>query len=246
MLPEFSKMQSDFAEYDLTLTESQYALFDIYAQFLCEYNEKVNLTAITTPEGIAVKHFLDSVIPLAYIEVTDGMTIADIGTGAGFPGVPMVIMNPGLRLTLIESNGKRAAFLHELSGKLGIPFEIIKARSEDCARGEADVFGTEKKRVLRAAFDIVTARAVAPLPQLAEYCMPFLKEGGVFLALKGSSEIYESGAAAVEELGGDLEDFAEYTLPTGEVRRLFVIEKTSITPKKYPRSNALIKKKALG
>jgi 16S rRNA (guanine527-N7)-methyltransferase len=245
MLPDISKMQSEFAEYELTLTEAQYKQFEIYAQFLCEYNEKVNLTAITTPEGIAVKHFLDSVIPLTYIEITDSMTIADIGTGAGFPGVPMVIMNPGLKLTLIESNGKRAAFLHELCGKLGIAADIIQARSEDCARGEAAIYGTEKKRVLRAAFDIVTARAVAPLPQLAEYCMPFTKEGGVFLALKGSSESYESGAAAVEELGGDLEDFAEYTLPTGEVRRLFIIEKTSLTPKKYPRSNALIKKKPL-
>jgi 16S rRNA G527 N7-methylase RsmG len=342
---DYEKMRPRFLEFDMTLSRHQFNLFDIYASFLVEYNEKVNLTAIKTPREIAVKHFLDSVIPLEYIEMHDGITIADIGTGAGFPGLPMLIMHPTAKLTLIESNGKRVTFLSELIGKLNayavendlspLSVEIVQSRSEDCARGEIPVQSTEyriqntdiasddkknpvqrqsteyriqntdiasddkknpvqrqsteyriqntdmasddkknpvqrqsteyriqntdmasddkknpvqstvKKRVLRESFDIATARAVAPLSQLAEYCMPFVKVGGIFLALKGTSEDYESGASAVEELGGDLEDYVEYTLPTGEGRRVFVIEKNSPTPKKYPRANTMIKKKRL-
>jgi 16S rRNA (guanine527-N7)-methyltransferase len=234
MFPNFLELKTTFAEYDLTLNETAYERFVTYAKFLSEYNEKVNLTAITEPYEIAVKHFLDSVIPLSYIELTDNMTVADIGSGAGFPGVPMLIYRPDFMLTLIESNGKRAAFLKELLQKLSLTATIVQNRSEDCARGE-----------LRASFDIVTARAVAPLPQLAEYCMPFVKIGGTFLALKGSSEEYEQGANAVETLGGDLADFVEYMLPTGETHRLFIIEKNEITPKKYPRTNAQIKKNPL-
>jgi 16S rRNA (guanine527-N7)-methyltransferase len=247
MFPDFKSMRDMFSEYDLTLTETAYRQFVIYKDFLIAYNTKVNLTAITDPADIAVKHFLDSCIPLSYIDITPGQTLADIGTGAGFPGVPMAILHPELSLTLIESNGKRVVFLAELMEKLSavspINAEIVQSRSEDCARGEHGANGV--RTVLRAHFDIVTARAVAALPALAEYCMPFLKIGGVFLVPKGSSEVFETGAAAVEELGGELSDFQEYALPGGDVRRLFIIEKTGVTPKKYPRANTLIKKNPL-
>jgi 16S rRNA (guanine527-N7)-methyltransferase len=147
----------------------------------------------------------------------------------------MAIMRPESKVTLIEANGKKITFLQELIAKLQLEnVKTVQGRSEDLARGE-----------LREAFEVVTARAVAALPALAEYCLPFVKEGGIFIALKGGSEKYEDGAAAVEELGGDLEDFAEYTLPGGDLRRIFIIEKISKTPKKYPRSNALIKKTPL-
>ncbi|MDR0904255.1 MAG: 16S rRNA (guanine(527)-N(7))-methyltransferase RsmG [Ruminococcus sp.] len=233
MLPSFETAQKIFAEFEINLTETEYAAFLTYAEFMVEYNKKVNLTAITEPHDILVKHFLDSVIPLTYIEFEPGFTLLDIGTGAGFPGVPMAIMHPELSLTLMDANGKKITFLTELCEKLRdtIPLnvKIVKGRAEDCARGE-----------LRAAFDIVTARAVAPLSQLAEYAMPYAKIGGTFLALKGASESYEQGAAMVEELGGDLADFVEYNLSGGDLRRLFIIEKIDITPKKYPRSNAQI------
>ncbi|MDR0975083.1 MAG: 16S rRNA (guanine(527)-N(7))-methyltransferase RsmG [Ruminococcus sp.] len=251
MLPEFNIAKEIFLKYDLKLTEKQYEAFDIYAEFMAEYNEKVNLTAITKPYDILVKHFLDSAIPLTYLEFEDGYSLLDIGTGAGFPGLPMAIMFPKLKLTLMDANGKKITFLKELTEKIRriLPIEvtIIQARAEDFARGD-----------LRASFDIVTARAVAPLAVLSEYALPYVKVGGVFLALKGASESYEQGAEITEELGGDLADFAEYFLPVnentvggtaetpgetpGDLRRLFIIEKTNITPKKYPRSNAQIKK----
>jgi 16S rRNA (guanine527-N7)-methyltransferase len=228
-------MTETFGAFSINLTEKEYEAFEVYAAFLAEYNEKVNLTAITEPRDIMVKHFLDSVIPLTYADFEPGYTLLDIGTGAGFPGLPMAIMHPELKLTLMDANGKKITFLTELAAKLAkiIPLDvkIVKARAEDHARGE-----------LRAAFDIVTARAVAPLAILAEYAMPYVKIGGVFLALKGASEAFEDGAAMVEELGGDLADFAEYNLTDGDLRRVFIIEKLGITPKKYPRANAVIKK----
>ncbi|MDR0987640.1 MAG: 16S rRNA (guanine(527)-N(7))-methyltransferase RsmG [Ruminococcus sp.] len=234
MFIPFETAKEAFAEFNINLTEKQFEAFSLYAEFLREYNEKVNLTAITEPEEILVKHFLDSVIPLSYTEFESGFTLLDIGTGAGFPGLPMAIMHPELKLTLMDANGKKITFLTELTEKLRkvIPLDvkIIKARAEDFARGE-----------LRGSFDIVTARAVAGLEILAEYAMPYVKIGGVFLAPKGGSESYEDGASMVEELGGDLADFVEYNL-NGDLRRLFVIEKIDITPKKYPRSNAVIKK----
>jgi 16S rRNA (guanine527-N7)-methyltransferase len=235
MLPSFETMTEIFGEFHIKLNEKEYEAFSVYAAFLREYNEKVNLTAITEPRDIMVKHFLDSVIPLSYTEFEAGYTLLDIGTGAGFPGLPMAILHPELKLTLMDANGKKITFLTELAEKLAkiIPLDvkIVKARAEDHARGE-----------LRASFDIVTARAVAPLAVLAEYAMPYVKTEGVFLALKGASESYEDGAVMVEELGGDLADFAEYVLPGGDLRRVFIIEKIGITPKKYPRSNAVIKK----
>jgi 16S rRNA (guanine527-N7)-methyltransferase len=235
MLPSFETAKEMFGGFNIKLTEKEYNALDLYAAFLREYNEKVNLTAITEPEEMLVKHFLDSIIPLSYTEFEPGFTLLDIGTGAGFPGLPMAIMHPELKLTLMDANGKKITFLTELAAKLReiIPLDvkIIKARAEDHARGE-----------LRAAFDIVTARAVAPLSVLAEYAMPYVKSGGAFLALKGASESFEDGAEMVEELGGDLADFAEYSLPGGDLRRVFIIEKIDITPKKYPRSNAVIKK----
>jgi 16S rRNA (guanine527-N7)-methyltransferase len=232
---EFAK--TIFGEHELDLTKVQFEQFSLYREFLAEYNEKVNLTAITEPQAVWIKHFLDSALPLKYVSLQGGETLLDIGTGAGFPGLPMAIMHPDLRVTLMDANGKKITFLNELTEKLNrispLNITIVKGRAEDLARGE-----------LRGKFDIVTARAVANLSALAEYTLPYAKIDGRFLALKGSSETYEEGAAMVEELGGDLEDFVEYSLQGNEIRRLFIIEKIDITPKKYPRSNALIRKKS--
>ncbi|MDR0943043.1 MAG: 16S rRNA (guanine(527)-N(7))-methyltransferase RsmG [Ruminococcus sp.] len=223
-----------FKTQKIILSKTELKQFSTYSTFLREYNEKVNLTAITDPEEIAVKHFLDSVLPLTFI-AEDAENLLDIGTGAGFPGVPMAIMNPKTRVTLLEANGKKIAFLNELVSRLSLPnVTVLSGRAEDLAAGP-----------LRESFEIVTARAFAPFSQLVEYTMPFVSPGGNLLVMKGSSETYEDGASAVEALGGDLEDFVEYTLPNGDMRRLFIIEKISKTPRKYPRSNALIKKSPL-
>jgi 16S rRNA (guanine527-N7)-methyltransferase len=227
-------LEEVFKTQNIILSKSELKQFSTYSDFLQEYNQKVNLTAITDPEEIAVKHFLDSVLPLTFLS-EEAESLLDVGSGAGFPGVPMAIMNPKTRVTLLEANGKKITFLHELIAKLELKnVKIVAGRSEDLARGE-----------LRESFEIVTARAFAPFSQLAEYTMPFVKPGGNLLVMKGSSESYEDGAAAIEELGGDLEDYVEYTLPNGDTRRLFIIEKISKTPRKYPRSNALIKKSPL-
>jgi 16S rRNA (guanine527-N7)-methyltransferase len=223
-----------FKTQKIILSKTELKQFSTYSTFLREYNEKVNLTAITDPEEIAVKHFLDSVLPLTFLP-EDAENLLDVGSGAGFPGVPMAIMNPKTKVTLLEANGKKITFLNELIAKLELQnVKIIQARSEDLANGP-----------LRESFEIVTARAFAPFAQLAEYTMPYVKPGGNLLVMKGSSESYEDGASAIEELGGDLEDYIEYTLPNGDTRRLFIIEKISKTPRKYPRSNALIKKSPL-
>lgn len=156
------------------LTARQLEQFDQYAQFLVEYNEKVNLTAITDPEGIEVKHFLDSLMLLKAVELPEGASVIDVGTGAGFPSVPAKIVRDDLRLTLLDGLNKRIVFLGELSRRLGQENTALHARAEEAARGE-----------LREQFDLATARAVADLRVLAEYCLPFVKVGGVFAALKG-------------------------------------------------------------
>ena len=149
------------------LTARQLEQFDQYAQFLVEYNEKVNLTAITDPEGIEVKHFLDSLMLLKAVELPEGASVIDVGTGAGFPSVPAKIVRDDLRLTLLDGLNKRIVFLGELSRRLGQENTALHARAEEAARGE-----------LREQFDLATARAVADLRVLAEYCLPFVKVGG--------------------------------------------------------------------
>jgi 16S rRNA (guanine527-N7)-methyltransferase len=225
-----NQIKEIFGAEQITLTDRQCEQFSTFSDFLVEYNKKVNLTAITEPREIIIKHFLDSVLPIIYVD--EVKNIADIGSGAGFPGVPMAIYRPNTKVVLIEANGKKVTFLNELIRKLDLKnVSVIVGRAEDLSRGE-----------LRESFEIVTARAFAPFAQLVEYTMPFLELAGSLLVMKGGSEIYEDSAAAVEALGGDLEAMLEYELPGGDERRLFVIEKLSRTPKKYPRSNALIKK----
>jgi 16S rRNA (guanine527-N7)-methyltransferase len=225
-----SDIERFFIDANINVNQKQMEQFSTFSDFLIEYNQKVNLTAITDPKEIIIKHFCDSIIPIDLVD--DVESIADIGSGAGFPGVPMAIVRPDTPVTLIESNGKKVAFLRALIDKLGLKnVTVVQGRAEDLARGE-----------LREHFEIVTARAFAPFAQLVEYTMPFLRIHGELLVMKGPSERYEPAASAVEALGGDLEAMIEYDLPGGDSRRVFIIEKHIATPKKYPRSNALIKK----
>ena len=218
------------------LTARQLEQFDQYAQFLVEYNEKVNLTAITDPEGVEVKHFLDSLMLLKAVELPEGASVIDVGTGAGFPSVPAKIVRDDLRLTLLDGLNKRIVFLGELSRRLGQENTALHARAEEAARGE-----------LREQFDLATARAVADLRVLAEYCLPFVKVGGGFAALKGPDGPAEVEAAkkAISLLGGKVEAVKSFTLPGQQARTVAVIRKVQPTPAKYPRHGGKISKQPL-
>jgi len=230
----FEEYCSAFKAHGLEITETQFLSFQHYAEFLVEYNEKVNLTAITDPQEIMKKHFLDSSLLLKYADIPEGASLIDVGTGAGFPSVPLKIMRPDIRITLLDSLAKRITFLQQLCEKIGADAQFIHGRAED--------FGRDP--VYREKFDFSTARAVANMSLLSEFCLPFVKTGGEFIALKGPSEDIWAGEAAVKLLGGEIGEIVEYDI-NGEQRKLVHVKKISQTPAKYPRNSAQIKKKPL-
>ena len=219
--------------WNIVLSGAQLDLLDRYAEILVDYNQKVNLTAITSPEGIEDRHFADSLLFAAQPEVTG--KLVDVGTGAGFPGVVAKIFKPDLQLTLMEPTGKRVDFLKYLCGELGLTgVEFAKERAEEAAR-----------KIWREQFDVASARAVAALPVLCEYCLPFVKVGGAFLALKGAEDEVAAAKCAIATLGGELEQNVSYKLPSGDSRHLVVVRKISQTPTKYPRKPKKIDTKPL-
>lgn len=234
MLPEYELCCSQFTEAGLVLNEELYKKLDTYAQFLIEYNEKVNLTAILDPMEILRKHFIDSIIISKYVDIPKNSSIIDVGTGAGFPSVPLKLMRDDLKLALLDSLNKRIEFLNQLCDRLNIEAEFIHGRAEDVA----------KEDEYREKFDFSCARAVANLSLLSEYCIPFVKVGGQFISMKGPSEDLSEGENAVHILGGEIEKLSEYEL-FGEKRRIVHVKKISQTPPKYPRNSSQIKKKQL-
>lgn len=199
----------------------------------------MNLTAIEEPTEVAYKHFVDSACLLRVVPDLQQKSMIDIGTGAGFPGVPLKIMEPALNLTLFDSLNKRITFLQELCKQLGL-------QGVQAVHGRAEEFGIKPE--YRAQYDLATARAVARMPVLLEICLPFVKKGGIFIALKGpelENEIAES-SNALKELGGKVVDVQQFTLADGAyTRNLAVIEKVKDTPKKYPRKAGTPQKKPL-
>ena len=234
MLPDFDFCRNAFTKYELGLTEEMYRKFDIYAEFLVEYNKNVNLTAITDPVEILYKHFVDSVLMLKYAEIKPDSSVIDVGTGAGFPSVPAKIYDDSLKITLLDSLNKRISFLQQLCEKLQIDAEFVHGRAEDIA----------KLPEYREKFDISCARAVANMSLLSEYCLPFVGVGGRFIALKGPNEDISSGLNAVKILGGDVSRETNYDVE-GDSRKIVIVNKISQTPPKYPRNSAQIKKKSL-
>ncbi|AGA70912.1 16S rRNA m(7)G-527 methyltransferase [Desulfitobacterium dichloroeliminans LMG P-21439] len=221
---------------NLHLSDNQLEQFSVYADRLVEWNKKVNLTSITNPEEIILKHFVDS---LSLIPLVAGNKMADIGTGAGFPGLPIKIMLPQLKVYLVDSLAKRLEFLNVVLNELNIQeVETIHSRAEDFARNP----------LYRETFDCVTSRAVARLPVLLEYAIPLLRTGGVFLAAKGSQvdeEVIEAKKAA-EILGAEIKEIRRFSLgEEAEHRAVVVIEKISPTPEAYPRKAGTPAKKPL-
>jgi len=227
------------AEMNLGVTEEQYALFGCFCDFLLEYNQKVNLTRITEPMEVAAKHFGDSLAVLEPNIFLPGSSVVDVGTGAGFPGIPLAIMRPDIQVTLMDSLRKRTAFLEEAVQRLDLRnVKVVWTRAEEMGRDP----------LYRERFDIALARAVAPLNVLAELCLPLLKKGGIFLAMKGpkAEEELAQAQVAIGKVGGIVVSLVTEPLPlVGELRTLITITKKKPTPAIYPRKAGIPERQPL-
>ena len=226
-------LEDGLAQAGQTLTGEQIDRLCRFGVLLLEKNQVMNLTAITEPSAVAQLHFLDSLTVLRAADCR-GKSIIDVGCGAGFPGVPVAIAEPTAKLTLLDSLQKRMNWLQEVLPGLGVRAEVVSARAEEYVAGR------------REQYDIATSRAVARLNILCELCLPYVKVGGKFLALKGAMthEEVEQARKAIEVLGGRVAEIAEYPIADA-VHRIVVIEKVRPTPKQYPRKFAKIKQAPL-
>lgn len=234
MLPDFELCCTELSKYGLSLDAEQYEKLDKYAEFLVEYNSNVNLTAITEPNDILIKHFIDSILISRYVDIPENSSLIDVGTGAGFPSVPLKIFRSDIKIVLLDSLAKRICFLEQLCDLIKIDAECIHGRAEDIA----------KLPVYREKFDFACARAVANLSVLSEYCIPFVRVGGSFISMKGPNEDISASEAAVSILGGEITEIHDYSLEN-ENRKIIEIRKISPTSSKYPRNSGQIKKKPL-
>lgn len=221
--------QTSLKEKGIELSEKQLAQFETYFKLLVEWNEKMNLTAITEKEEVYLKHFYDSVTAAFYFDFKRDITVCDVGAGAGFPAIPLKICFPEIKLTVVDSLNKRIGFLEHVANELGLEnVSMYHDRAETFAH----------KPEFRQQFDLVMARAVARLSVLSELCLPLVKKGGHFLGMKGANLPGEvrDGEKAVQLLGGKIQDIYSFSLPIEESERnIVIIEKVKETPKKFPR-----------
>lgn len=224
-------------EFCIDLSEDKIDKFDKYAQELVNYNEKVNLTAITDPDDIVIKHFADSLAFIRYSEIESGNTFADVGTGAGFPGVPVLIAADNINVTLFDAVNKKLDFIRYLLSELDLNANVIHIRAEEAG----------KMPEYREKFDFVTARAVAQLRILSEFCLPLVKIGGKFVSMKGdiSDEEKVNGISAFKKLGAELYDDIHYNIHNDDARNIIIAKKISQISPKYPRNMGQISKKPL-
>ena len=227
-IEEFSKLISSYEkEISIEFSNIQIEKFYKYMNLLIEWNEKINLTAITEPKEIIIKHFIDSLTVLKDIKGKN--TLVDVGTGAGFPGIPLKIMDEEIKITLLDSLNKRINFLNEVIKQLDLKnIETIHSRVEEAG----------KNKKYRERFDIATARAVANLATLSEYMLPLVKVGGKSICMKGSevSEELQNSKKAISILGGEIENIDNFQLPKSDMmRNIVIIKKVKNTPNKYPR-----------
>ena len=221
-------LTQQLSTHGIELSDKQQQQFQTYYQMLVEWNEKMNLTSITEEHEVYLKHFYDSIATSFYTDLTKELTICDVGAGAGFPSIPLKIIFPNLKVTIVDSLNKRIHFLNQLAEALELDnVSFVHDRAETYGKGD-----------YRTSYDIVTARAVARLSVLSELCLPLVKKGGHFIALKSSKgeEELEEARFGIGVLGGKVLDTISYELPedAGE-RQMIIIDKRSQTPKKYPR-----------
>ena len=220
--------------FHVKLDEQALERFDIYGKLLVEWNEKINLTAITDPEGVTIKHFLDSLTIFNYVDIPEGAKVIDVGTGAGFPGLAMLIARPDLDITLMDSTKKRLMVIENILEAIGLKANVVHSRAEEA--------GQNKK--FREKYDFSTARAVTNLRDLAEYCLPFVKVGGSFIPMKSAKaqEEIAEGKKAIHVLGGQIISQDSFELLDCGERTIINVKKISPTPAKYPRPSAKIAK----
>ncbi len=232
------KIAEKCAAFGAELDGDKVEKLNLYGNLLLSWNEKINLTAITDPEEVLYKHFYDCILFLKHIKPQKGDSLVDVGTGAGFPGLVLKIMRPDLQVTLLDSLNKRLVFLNDVIEKTGLQgVRTLHMRAEDAG----------KSPLHREKYDIACARAVASLPALTEYCLPLVKKGGSFVAMKGASAAEEAAAAsdAVSLLGGEKPIIICETLTGNEQRAFVITKKISQTPTKYPRKPSDISKQPL-
>ncbi|SCN26555.1 Ribosomal RNA small subunit methyltransferase G [Clostridium sp. N3C] len=238
-LEYYDIMEKAFANHNLSLSHEAYEQFMTYMALIQEWNQKINLTAITEDEDIIKKHFIDSIQCYKFKEFHNFNTIIDIGTGAGFPGIPIKIADRNKKITLLDSLNKRIIFLNEVIAKLGLEdITAVHSRAEDLAR----------KNEHREKYDCVVSRAVANMAVLSEYCLPYAKVGGYFMALKGPAieeEILNS-KKAISTLGGEIEEILPVPIVDTDLKHnIVIVRKVKNTPKEYPRKAGAITKKPI-
>lgn len=234
---DFTKFRNSMNSIGIELTDSQLNAFETYYDMLIDRNKVMNLTAITEFDEVMDKHFLDSVYLFRSIKLEANYKLIDIGTGAGFPGIPLKIVFPELKITLLDSLNKRVGFLNDLIEELNLnDIEAIHGRAEDIARNKA----------YRASYDIAVSRAVANLSTLSEYCLPFVKIGGKFVSYKSGdcADEVDNAKAAIHLLGGKINKIDEFSYSNNS-RSFIVIDKVMNTSNKYPRKAGLPSKKPL-
>lgn len=221
--------------FNITISDEKIEMFDKYASLLIEWNKKFNLTAIKDPDSIVIKHFTDSLTLLSECKMNG--SLIDVGTGAGFPGLPLLIANENLDVTFLDSTGKRISFIETVLDELGLFADTVNERAEEAG----------KKDCFREKFDYATARAVTNLRDLSEYCLPFVKIGGQFISMKSAKtdeEIADS-KEALKVLGGEIERINSFELADCGERTLVFVKKVRQTPTKYPRNYSQIVKKPI-
>lgn len=224
--------------FKIELSDEQLNQLESYYKLLVSWNERMNLTAITEPKDVAIKHFADSLSVLSFVDVPNGASVIDVGTGAGFPGLVLKIARPDIKLTLLDSLKKRLTFLEDVLNNLGLDAQLIHSRAEEGGQSID----------LRECYDFAVSRAVAQLNVLCEYCLPYVRLSGSFIAFKGgeSDEEIKNASKAIQTLGGKKTDVYKFDLPENSgSRTLVIIEKVQPTPDKYPRQNGKIKAKPL-
>ncbi len=223
-------LKNEAAQMGVSLDAAAIKRFELLADRLVFWNSRVNLTAITAPDDIVVKHFLDSISPLPYADIKENARLIDVGCGAGFPGLPILIARPDIEVTFLDSIEKKLRFIDDVLESTSLFGETV--------HGRAEVVGTDSD--FRERFDVATTRAVAPLNVLAEYCLPLVKVGGIYISMKGAEDETALGGNAIKELGGEIEDVVSLKLPNGDSRNLIMIRKISQTATKYPRKTKKI------